>query len=336
MLIVAVLALVTDMSAVRLARASTTTKPVSGDLSGVSCATSSLCFAVGVTKNVTGEIVKVRDGAPSKPVTVAGTASLFGIDCPTATFCEVVGTGKNGLGAILSLVNGKAGTVHGLDWAPQAASCPSAGSCVIAGSSVHQRGTLEAAVVSGGKVVSTHTEKVKNAYGATISDVSCPQAGSCEAIGSRQVGFSTRGLFLRVGVGATLGAVHVVKTPALAGIACPPRSAASCYVTGRASKGVLDSVKVGGTSLTKISSFSATVQRLSCLNLHQCTAEGNNDQQQPVIVSFQDGKPGAGQVTDLHSQYFSDVERVSATTWLAVASDAGGAGKSSVVTGTVA
>jgi hypothetical protein len=313
-------------------------KPVSGDLDAVSCPTASLCYAVGGTKNLTGELVKIKNSVPSKPVLVSGTVGLFAIDCPTATFCEVAGTGKNGSGAVLSVSNGKPGTVHGLNWAPQSVSCPTKSTCVIAGSSRTSATMMEAAVVARGKVRTPHMMKVKNSYQSGLLDVSCARAGACEAIGSSSTkSFRTNSLFLRIGAGASLGPYHLVKGVSLQAIACPPKSNSACDVIGRATQSVLESVKIGGTALTKISSESANIQRLSCPDLQSCTASGYNQQQVPAIVSFDHGKAGQEQdYSQLHQQYFADVARTTDTTWLAVANDGGGAGRSTVVSGTVA
>jgi hypothetical protein len=314
-----------------------TNRPVSGDLDAVSCPTATLCYAVGATKNLKGELVKIRNGVPSMPVIVSGAVGLFAIDCPTVTFCEVAGTGGNGSGAVLSISSGKPGAVHGLDWAPQAVSCPASSTCVIAGSSRTSTTMLEAAVISHGKVGTPHIRKVPNSRGSGLLDVSCPRAGACEAIGTSYKGFSTRSLFLSVGTGGSLGAIHVAKGVTLDSIVCPPKSNEMCSIAGQAQKGVLESVRIGGTALTKVSAVSMSIQRVSCLSFQRCTASGYNGQQKPAIVSFENGKPGQEQDdTQLHSQYFSDVERTSKTTWLAVASDGGGAGRSTVVSGTVA
>jgi hypothetical protein len=319
------------------ARADSVT-PASGDLDAVSCPTASLCYAVGGTKGLRGELVQIKSGVPSKPREVSGTVGLFAIDCPTAAFCEVAGTGKNGSGVVLSISNGKPGMVHALDWAPQSVSCPTASSCVIAGSSRTSTTMLEAAVVAGGKVQAPHTKKVPNSAAAGLSGVSCPSPGACEAIGSYTTrSLRTYSLLLRIGAGGSLGAYHTVKSVSLHSIVCPPKSNTTCDVIGQATQGVFESVKIGGTALTKISSVSVFLERLSCRSLQSCTASGYNQQTVPAIVSFDGGKPGQEQdYAQLHQQYFTDVARTSDTTWLAVANDGGGAGKSTVVTGTVA
>jgi hypothetical protein len=311
-------------------------KPVAGDLDALSCPKASVCFAVG-SKSSKGEVVKVQAGTPGTAKLVSGSVSLFAVDCPTVTFCEAVGTGTNGSGVAVTIRRGKPGALHKLTWAPQSVSCPSASMCVLAGASRSSPEKLETALVTSGKIHSPHQKKVSSAYTAGLGRVSCPKAGDCEAIGSYTTSqLASHSVYVHLGAGAAFGTVHQTKNAQLMDIDCPHSSGRVCRVLAETSTAVLMSLKVGGSSLTKLGSASPYLQTLSCLQLAACTSSGYDDQQKPVIVSFDNGQAGPVQRVNLHGQYFTDVRRTTASAWVAVGNDSGGANHSRVVAGTVA
>jgi hypothetical protein len=203
--------------------------------------------------------------------------------------------------------------------------------------------TLEAAVLSAGRLGPPRTRP----FGGAVEDVaveglSCASTAACEIVGDetpKTGGFL--GYYVGLGHGAAIGGVHVVhpganNTSTQDGIACPHLST-TCYLIGNnEAGGLLWSVDIGGSALTKVAAPAATPEHLSCLTLKYCTAVGAGTGAVPVVLSFTDGKPGPEQeFAHLGQMGFSAVARVSSTKYVALATQAGSV-KTDVILGTAA
>ena len=172
-------------------------------LSGVSCPTSTSCFAVGSFVNtsfVTKSLVERWNGTTWTRVTnpnPAGSSStiLNGVSCPTTTSCFAVGSSVDSSFATNSFVESWNGTTWSIGASPNPAggtessfngvSCSTTTSCFAVGSYVDNASTVSLAESWNG----TSWSPVAPPNPAGVNDtalksVSCPTDTNCSAVGS--------------------------------------------------------------------------------------------------------------------------------------------------------
>jgi hypothetical protein len=241
------------------------TQTVAGtfELHAVACGSADTCEAVGHDASDEGVVVTIRDGVPGIPRVVAGSSDLTGIACPSARSCWAVGRRTTG---------------------PVRASPLGVG--VVAAIS---RGLPSPAVAIAGS--------------GALTDVACPTAAGCEAVGAATSAGATIGLVVRL---ATRAVQPVSGSSALNGIACP--TAASCIAVGAGRRdassawGVVVPVTRGiGRRATGVPGSSA-LGTVACAAVTRCEAAGSGLQPPvsswppSVAVPVSAGAPGPARV----------------------------------------
>lgn len=172
-----------------------------GILDGVSCASSSDCWAVGSDETETvGVIVATTDGGDTwNTQTVPnGTGPFTAVSCPSSTDCWAVGSSVEGItGTVLATSDG------GNTWNVQSVtndiealtdiSCPSTSDCWAASSGEEDEigpsgaGSLIIATVDGG---TTWIDQSVPDDTTGVPSLSCPTTSSCWASGTTSSGYS--------------------------------------------------------------------------------------------------------------------------------------------------
>ncbi len=167
--------------------------PPIGDLNGISCASATLCEAVGDNDNGFGVVLGTTNGGTTwtSQTVLSGVGSLSGISCVSATTCEAVGdyyTGSVYVGVVLDTTNG------GTTWTSQTVpsgvtglngiSCASATLCEAVGENVNGLGAI-IGTTNGGTTWTSQT--VPSGVGS-LNGISCASATLCEAVGDNANG----------------------------------------------------------------------------------------------------------------------------------------------------
>ncbi|HEX3333619.1 MAG TPA: hypothetical protein VHS57_04715 [Acidimicrobiales bacterium] len=162
-------------------------------LTGVSCATATLCVAVGYAdiNQLVETVAEVWSGS-SWSVEISPnpgvTNTLSGVSCPAVAVCVAVGSYHNGAGGGFTLAEGWNGTSWSLLGSPSpgsendsfnGVSCASAGSCIAVGA-VGQDPLAEAWNGASWTVQNPVTPSA----GGSFSGVSCTSDGDCTAAGT--------------------------------------------------------------------------------------------------------------------------------------------------------
>jgi len=173
-------------------------------LEGISCASSSMCMAVGENKQQKKAFAEVWNGSEWK-VPLGGESSLgegfadgirYGVSCPSTAVCEVVGTSSTGTPVAESWIE-----LPGSGWyrqvqgakTPEGAtkvvlrdvSCTSTSACTAVGSYVKESKTKTLAERWNGSSWSVQTTPNPESGSAELLGVSCDSASSCRAVGKQ-------------------------------------------------------------------------------------------------------------------------------------------------------
>lgn len=164
--------------------------PVSGELTGVSCASPVFCEAVGYFHPWDSPILMRWNGFSWAQQTPPpnSTLPLYGISCPTSSFCEAVGNGValmwNGASWVSQQLPGPAP----LDGVPQlgfqSVSCPSSSFCEAIGWSTAETVGLPGPVAATWNGASWVIGAAP-VGGVTVSAVFCTGRSFCEAVGDQ-------------------------------------------------------------------------------------------------------------------------------------------------------
>jgi photosystem II stability/assembly factor-like uncharacterized protein len=272
-----------------------------GQLSSVSCPTTSDCWTDGVTTGGAAKLLATTNGGQSwRPLTVPVTSPLEGISCPTVTDCWAVGGTLTAAKILASTDGGQHWTVQPVPagtpllyavacagtsdcWAVGGYDDDGAGivlattDCWAAGETSKDHGTV-IATVNGGATWAAQT--LPSDTFVQVTGIFCATTSECFAVGSAAVAATTNGgsawttQALPSGVGS------------LSAISCPTASA--CWATGRDSAGapVVIATSDGGTTwttqLTVSSPSSASFSSISCASASTCWSCGYRQQTRRV------------------------------------------------------
>jgi hypothetical protein len=172
------------------------------EFTGVSCVSTSSCLAVGYyqksgTSMTFAEIWngKTWTGQTTPNPATAKLAQLQGVSCATSAACIAVGNYTNAGNVEVTLAESWNGAAWSLLSTPAlsgaiasafgSVSCPAAGDCTAAGDEVNSGGAeLTLAETWNGKAwTQQSTPGVSGSVAAVLTDISCPVAGSCTAVG---------------------------------------------------------------------------------------------------------------------------------------------------------
>lgn len=249
-----------------------------GSLLGVSCASATVCTAVGdyYDENISQQeslIVVLQDGTWT-PVTelaetgLEGYSDLTGVSCPTTTWCEAVGSFTD---PSFDELYGFSGEIEGTSWQPDyyeatpsdasyaqynGVSCPVQGSCVAVGvdepnddSSLYESTALIATLSNEGW--DTNDSSADDLAYSVLNAVSCSSDFNCQAVGSYDdSGYGTHVLAIS-GI-----APPVIDTGESQGSTSFQQGSPSTYSIAASGLGPVTLTEVGG--LPSGVSFSAT------------------------------------------------------------------------------
>lgn len=310
------------------AGATTTVTRIGGADYGLACPTRTLCYTLGNSK-AHGELITVAGHRETRHQAVAKARYLYDISCPSSRFCLAVGTTSSDHGILVNVRHGTVADQVVLPWIPTLVACPAADRCVIAGGARHVATAIEVALTSGTSVRTQHKSRLPaSAKQVNAEALSCASLSACELLGETQPSSGPHDFLESVGAGATPGRPQfsrVLNTFSGAGLACPLHQD-TCYVTGLIvgfSGGALYSVRIGGTSLTRVSTYSGTLYQLACVTLARCTGAGDSSSSTgTIVVPFMHGHPG--HATHFHMPQLSDgggfraVAMGSTSSWTAI------------------
>ena len=278
----------------------------SSTLHGVSCASTTSCFAVGSasTASVTATLVEQWNGAawsivvsPSAPG--ASFNRLNGVSCPSLAICVAVGYSSTPTAMIpATLVEQWDGTAWSIATtaAPngflQGVSCPSPTSCFAVGN----QGGAALAEQWDGTTWSIDATPIPGPTSIAFYDmlgVSCVSATSCFAVGAIQAfGHSAHNVALQHWDGASWSddSTPNPEFSSLSGVSCP--SATSCFAVGGGfAASVVD--RWNGTSWSidpgPSGSSQSELTLVACASATSCLAIGNDFSDYDVITGHGKG-----------------------------------------------
>ena len=180
----------------------------SSNLAGISCATTTICMAVGSYTGSTGTrsgLAEIWNGTgwtrqPTGQATGSTYSQLSGVSCVSATFCTAVGLYSSSAKVVETLAEIWNGTGWTIQSTPEATgaqssqlaaiSCPTAVACIAVGSYLNSSPTevTLAEVWNGTSWTAQSTPDPTGAIYSQLSGVSCPVANTCNAAGSSSTG----------------------------------------------------------------------------------------------------------------------------------------------------
>jgi hypothetical protein len=272
----------------------------SNEIAGVSCASETMCVAVGYRINGVGNRRTLAETLQGTTWSVAGTPNLgtlsnsfAGVSCASVTMCVAVGSAFNGT-SLVTLIATWNGTAWSITTSPNrgtstnelvGVSCPSTTSCVAVGYYTDAVGALRTLVETWqGTSWSVTASPNPGPTNAILNGVSCTGATSCVAVG---YSLSAGGAF-RTLVETWQGAAwSVTPSPSaqpnalLNGVSCA--SATSCVAVGWSGDAFrLTLVETwNGTAWSAVASPNPTgrlryLRSVSCTTSARCIAVGSS------------------------------------------------------------
>ena len=218
-------------------------------LSGVSCASTTTCVAVGSNLWGAGSIIRTADGGATwrHDYVPSGVVSLSGVSCASTTTCVAVGLNGNGAGIPIGTTNA------GIGWSIQvlpvfvallpAISCASTTTCEAVGTAYTSTGGAAGHIFGTTDGGTTWTDQTIPPGVLTLDGISCPSTASCFAAGSGTG--STGGLVLTYGPttppqGGSYSALSPVRI-------CDTRTGNPSELSGAAGQCLGKTIKAGTT-----------------------------------------------------------------------------------------
>ena len=295
------------------------TVPGTSDLSGVACATSSSCFAVG-SENEEGVVVPIDDGVPGPPQVVSGTDNLQSVTCISAQSCIAVGTGPftfppeptTTAGKVVAIDNGQASIEAvvagmGLPGAPDrvylnSVACSDATHCLGAGRAAYEGGFVDGGGQGGLQGL------VQSISPLGMSGVECVQNDNDWCLADGQTPGEKRenqifGMARFVQIGGSKGRLgfgpEVVfpRNTDLYGGACHAHDLEFCLIAGvhgnQPAEGAVFSVVGESSGVTRDVPGTNALNDLACSGNYWCVAVGSNTAGGGAIVPVGWETPGA-------------------------------------------
>jgi hypothetical protein len=275
--------------------------PTNVALDGVSCPTDGMCIAVGSAQNkqyMRSGLIERWNGSQWQIMSAPGLRArrqhpvfLDDVSCSSAQSCVLIGSRINNTNhpgpdtPLSERWNGRrwqpvttAPAPAGVDL--ESLSCTSSTGCTAVGSTDLASPTSRAVVERyNGQRWSVSYQAPTSIDGSQLTDVSCPTAAMCVAIGSQHLGsgrLSALVLVLRNGRWQTQK-IALSKYPVLAGVSCA--SASSCLVVGTGGNGGVFAPiarSFDGRSFRQVSVPDATrLDGVSCTSTGSCLITGS-------------------------------------------------------------
>jgi len=208
--------------------------PGTSDLESVSCASATVCYAVGLATSARDEAVLVRvvNGQPTSVTRLPDFIGLYGVDCPAATTCYAVGyDNSDDAGAVTTITNGTASAPAEVPndgntpWL-NAISCPTVTQCYAAGLVNYVPAIVP--IISGTPAAAVN---VANAW--YLNGIDCPTIGNCVAVGENS---TEQGIVATLTGGAAGTTTVVAGTEYLYGVGCAADG--DCLLAGNSIAGL--------------------------------------------------------------------------------------------------
>jgi hypothetical protein len=258
-----------------------TSVPLTATLSAVSCASPSMCVAVGSyldqNSNPAGTLAELWNGSSWSLLATPkrSSATLDGVSCPTVSVCVAVGYYGPNASQLIEAWNGatwsvQMGAVAGTDGTLSAVSCPSVSACMAVGSVSLSNGDV-AGLSEAWNGTSWTAETVPDPAPGGVStatraltSVWCAASGACSALGTYLAKGDVEQTLTAEWSGASWsvqGGPAAGKTyPELSSVACS--AANDCEAVGAGAEGfngaTWSAQNLPGAGLTGVSCPSAT------------------------------------------------------------------------------
>jgi hypothetical protein len=173
--------------------------PLTATLSAVSCASPSMCVAVGSyldsNSNPAGTLAELWNGSSWSLLTTPKlmAATLDGVSCPTVSACVAVGHYGSNATQLIEVWNGtkwsvQSGAIAGATGTLSAVSCTSASACMAVGSCPYCTGTGFSELWNGTSWTAETVPDPGPGGASTptqaLTSVSCTSGGACSALGT--------------------------------------------------------------------------------------------------------------------------------------------------------
>jgi hypothetical protein len=269
-------------------------------LSGVSCATATMCMAVGSTQDAGGrQLIEAWNGSSwsTAAAPTAAGVTLTNLSCPTASMCMAVGYKGSGQTAapVAELWNGSAWSMlsgaqaPGVSGALSDVSCSSATECMAVGEITSQSAVVSALwngtswtaePIPSPPPGGPHGTSPQPATG--VSAVSCAPDGSCGAVGQYTTYGEQAGEDFMANWNGTAWSIQAGPAPgkvfsqAVNGISCT--AAAACEAVGAGALGYSGQMWSGQTLPVPTSSAlqGAALSSDSCTAADTCVGVGTS------------------------------------------------------------
>ncbi len=257
----------------------TATYPVVPNTIGVTCTSTSTCYAAGDNGSQYGDIFGTTNAGStwSTQTVPAQTGGINYISCPSATDCFAVGYVSSVQGEILATtdaggtwtaqtVPAGAADLYGID-------CPSTAICYAVGLSSAGYGEI-LGTTDGGSTWSVQTLRSRKSYPAAIA---CTSTAVCHAVGTNSAGYA---VVLATSDGGQKWSVQPVPSGlyGLSDVACT--SATTCYAVGEnvSLEGVVLTTADAGTTWTvqTLPSGSMGTAGIACPTASTCYIVGDD------------------------------------------------------------
>jgi hypothetical protein len=213
------------------------THNVPGQLTNLSCASPSACYAIGLTDHLQKwAVTKItHKGAASHAYRLKAGLTPNGLSCPSAAGCELMVEAAPSYDDAASSVsaNGKIGKPINLgegETLTSVACYPTRAHCTFAGFAGQ---VLHVVTLAGSTPVDHDLTLASSVAGATVRWLACESA-SCYAVGNASIKGKVRGFVIPITAGVPGNPTYVASASyyGIVSIACP--SATTCYALGSA------------------------------------------------------------------------------------------------------
>jgi hypothetical protein len=285
---------------------------VPGDLSWLSCATPSVCFAVslGGPPSQFGVIRIVDGGAASHPTPINENFYIDGISCPSPAGCALLDWGpptyrpevvRVSLGGALGSPRHLGGLAKAADL-DHIACYPTRTNCTLVG---HGKRTINVVSVDGRAAVRHDLSLPASVVVVSIDAVACPSPSRCFAVGqaSTHGTHNDNGLVVPIRDGVPRRAIYIPSASGggLIAIACP--SLRTCYAIGFSARHtVLYTLHSGRVTHAAYFTKLIDLEGIACESIHLCYAVGS-DGRKGAVVPIRDGRRGKVQTTSVTPRY---------------------------------
>lgn len=286
---------------------------VPGQLTSLSCASRSTCFAITLAKhNTRFGVIRITDkGAKSHTTLLKENLAPNDLSCPSPAGCEMLAQRRPSAAPVFVPVSshgvvGKPialGTAAGVSLA-NIACHPTRTHCTAVGG---YNQTVEVVTVTGTTPTEHDLTLPTSVAGIQINGVSCPSATECYAVGAASLHNKEHGVVLPIHDGVPGTPVYVASASynGMISIACA--SATTCVSTGYSQfRTFLYALRNGKVTRTSKLANGVEMDGVACQSAHLCDAVGFKSakgRQGGAVLPIHNGKPGKLQVTDITQQF---------------------------------